>query len=79
MNGSRARVILFLALAVALMAVAAWCGLSRVDDRFARTHHSLDLDHPERWAEDPSAVAPGTLGRLLWARGPSRGCKCASI
>gem|GEM_PF-772668 len=66
MDGARSRLLLLLAAALAVAAVAGWCGLRQVDDGFVRTHHALDLDHPERWATDPAAVAPGTLGRLLW-------------
>jgi hypothetical protein len=56
----------WLAAALALGAVAAWCACRHVEPGFVRTNVSLDLDHPERWVVDPAAVAPGTLGKLLW-------------
>ncbi len=56
----------WLAAALALVLVAAWCALHQVVPGFARTSVSLDLYHPQRWVKNPNAVAPGTRGILTW-------------
>jgi hypothetical protein len=56
----------WLAAALAVALVAAWCARYEVKPGFVRTDPSLDLRHPERWVTDPNMVAPGTLGILTW-------------
>ena len=56
----------WVAAAVALGLVAAWCALRQVEPGFVRTTHSLDLKHPKAWVVDPNVVTPGTLGMLTW-------------
>jgi hypothetical protein len=56
----------WLAAALAVALVAAWCAHYEVEPGFIHTTPSLDLRHPERWVNDPNVVAPGTLGILTW-------------
>ncbi len=56
----------WLAAALALSLVAAWCALHQVEPGFVRTTAALDLRHPPRWVGDRGVVAPGILGLLTW-------------
>ncbi len=57
----------WVAAAVTLTLVAAWCALHQVEPGFTRTRASLDLRHPERWSDDPDVLGPSTLGLLKWS------------